>query len=106
MLIALLALAAAETAGAPTSPFEVNPGLFIWTWVVFLALFFILKKFAWPSILRATEERERAIERQLAEAERMNAEAKQALEENKRLVAETRASVHQLMAEGKSAAEK
>ncbi len=105
MLMALLALAAPE-AGAPVSPFEVNPGLFIWTWVVFLALFFILKKFAWPSILRATEERERAIERQLAEAQRMNAEAAAALEENKRLVAETRASVHQLMAEGKSAAEK
>ena len=102
----LLTLLAAPVAGAPLSPFEVNFGLFFWTWAVFIALFFILKKFAWPSILRATEERERAIERQLAEAERMNAEAKAALEENKRLVAETRASVHQLLAEGKAGAER
>ena len=63
----LLTLLAAPVAGAPLSPFEVNFGLFFWTWAVFIALFFILKKFAWPSILRATEERERAIERQLGE---------------------------------------
>jgi F-type H+-transporting ATPase subunit b len=102
----LLALLAAPQAGAPLSPFEVNFGLFFWTWAVFIALFVILKKFAWPSILRATEEREQAIERQLLEAERMNTEAKQTLEENKRLLAETRASVHQMMAEGKAMGEK
>ena len=88
------------------SPFEVNFGLFFWTWAVFIALFFILKKFAWPSILRATEEREQAIERQLLEAEKMNGEAKQALEENRRLLAETKASVHQMMADGKAMGEK
>jgi F-type H+-transporting ATPase subunit b len=91
----LLALLAAPEAGAPLSPFEVNFGLFFWTWAVFIALFFILKKFAWPSILRATEEREQAIERQLLEAERMNTEAKQALEENRRLLAETTGTVPQ-----------
>jgi F-type H+-transporting ATPase subunit b len=101
----LLALLAPE-AGAPMSPFEVNFGLFFWTWAVFIALFFILKKFAWPSILRATEEREQAIERQLLEAERMNTEAKAAVEENRRLLAETKASVHQMMAEGKAMGEK
>ena len=102
----LLALLAAPETGAPLSPFEVNFGLFFWTWAVFIALFVILKKFAWPSILRATEEREQAIERQLLEAERMNTEAKQALEEHQRLLAETKASVHQMMAEGKAMGEK
>jgi F-type H+-transporting ATPase subunit b len=107
MPMRLLALLAAETqAGAPSSPFEVNPGLIIWTWLVFIVLFFILKKYAWPSILRATEEREQAIERQLHEAERMNTEAKQALEENRRLLAETKASVHQMLAQGKTMGEK
>ena len=28
-----------------------NFGLFFWTWLVFLALLFLLKKFAWPAIL-------------------------------------------------------
>jgi len=105
MPMALFALVAPE-GGAPTSPFEVNFGLFFWTWLVFIALFLILKKFAWPSILRATEEREQAIERQLREAEEMNAEARRSLEENKKLLADTRASVHQMMNEGKSMAEK
>ena len=106
MPMPLLLLAAETQAGAPTSPFEVNPGLIIWTWLVFIVLFFILKKYAWPSILRATEEREQAIERQLADTARMNEEAKQTLEENKRLLAETRASVHQMIGEGKTMAEK
>ena len=55
-MLTLLALAA-ET-GGPASPFEVNFGLFFWTWVVFALLFFLLKKYAWPSILRTTEERD------------------------------------------------
>ena len=57
----LFALRAAEEVPGPASPFKVESGLFIWTWVVFIALFLLLKKFAWPAILRATEEREQAI---------------------------------------------
>lgn len=108
MTMGLLALVASEeaAAGAPMSPFEVNFGLFFWTWAVFIVLFFLLKKFAWPSILKATEEREQTIERQLRETAEMNAQAQQALEENRRLLAETRASVHQLVADGKAMAEK
>src|SRR4029450_13907312 len=65
----------AEHAG-PLSAFEVNFGLFIWTWAVFLLLLWLLKKFAFPAILRVTEEREQAIQRQLGEAEKANTEAK------------------------------
>ncbi len=50
----------AEHAG-PASPFEVNFGLFFWTWAVFLVLLWMLKKFAFPAILKVTEEREQAI---------------------------------------------
>lgn len=106
MPMALLALAAPEGAGAPTSPFEVNPGLAIWTWLVFIALFFLLKKFVWPSILKATEEREQTIERQLADTARMQTEAQQLLEEHKKLVAEARTSAHALIADAKGMAEK
>ncbi|HEU5171237.1 MAG TPA: hypothetical protein VFU46_11905, partial [Gemmatimonadales bacterium] len=62
----LALVVAASEGGAPASPFEVNFGLFFWTWLVFALLFFLLKRFAWPSILRTTEERERAIAAQLA----------------------------------------
>ncbi len=85
-----------------SSPFEINFGLFFWTWVVFIALFFVLKKFAWPSILLATEERERKIAKQLDDAAKMNAEAKQAMEEHKKLMANAKDEAHSLIAEAKS----
>ncbi len=104
---ALLLLQAAEGAQAgPASPFEVNFGLFLWTWVVFLVLLWVLWKFAWPGILKATLEREQKIKSQLAEAEKLNADAKAALAEGARLQAEARASAQALLAEAKAAVEK
>lgn len=102
-------LAAVQEHGAEggfSSPFEVNFGLFFWTWVVFIALFFLLKRFAWPPILRATEERERRIAQQLEETERMNAEAKAALEEHRQLVAGAKEEAQALIGEAKAVAEK
>lgn len=92
-------------AGAP-SPFAVNFGLFFWTWLVFLALLFLLKRFAFPAILKATEDRERTIARQLDEAEKANGEARKLLEENRRLLADARNQAQAMMAEAKMAAEK
>ena len=107
MLGILLALQEGEhAAGAPASPFEVNFGLFFWTWVVFLILLFVLWKFAWPAILKATEEREQKIRGELAEAERQNTEAKAALAEATRRQMEARNAAQQLLAEAKAAVEK
>jgi F-type H+-transporting ATPase subunit b len=103
-MLTLLALAA-ETEG-PVSPFEVNFGLFFWTWVVFALLFVLLKKYAWPSILRTTEERERTIAAQLADAERNRAESAKLLEEQKKLLAEARTSAHQLLVDARNTADK
>ena len=58
----------------------------LWTIVVFLLLLAILKRFAWPAILGAVEAREKALEEQLAEAERNRAEAAKLLAEHKKLV--------------------
>jgi F-type H+-transporting ATPase subunit b len=78
----------------------------IWTVLVFILLLAILKKFAWPALLGAVEARERALEEQLAEAERNRAEAAQLLAQHERLLAEGRAAAHGLLAEAKAAAEK
>ena len=102
----LLALAAAEGGGATGGPFTLEPGLIIWTWVVFIALFLLLRRFAWPAILKTTEERELRIRRQLEEADRLNAEAKAALEEHRKLLAGARQESHQLLLDTKSAAAK
>lgn len=101
------ALAAVPEGGAGfSSPFEVNFGLFFWTWVVFLLTFWVLKRFAWPAIVRATEERERRIAQQLADAERASAEAKQTLEEHRRLLAGAKEEAQALLNEAKQVAQK
>lgn len=106
MITMLLTLVSEGGEGGAPSPFAVNSGLVIWTWVVFVVLLFLLKKFAFPAILKATEERERTIARQLDEAAKANAEAKALLDENRRLLAEARTQAQAMMAEAKSAAEK
>lgn len=106
MIPVLLALVAAEGEGAVGGPFTLEPGLIIWTWLVFIALFLLLRRFAWPAILRSTEEREQRIRQQLEEAERLNTEAKVALEEHKRLLSGARQEAHQLLQDAKSAADK
>ena len=98
----LLALQEEHTPG----PLSVDPGLMIWTIIVFVLLLAILKRFAWPAILGAVEAREQALERQLAEAERARAEAAKLLEEHKRLVADAKAQAHGIVLEARQLAEK
>src|SRR6478735_9856437 len=84
-------------AGAPSSPFEVNPGLMLWTLISFGLLFLLLWKFVWPQLLEATEAREKKIQQQLEEAERLNAEAKASVAEQQKLLAEARAQASSIL---------
>jgi len=105
LLFALQEHGAAAEAG-PASPFEVNFGLFFWTLVVFLILLGVLWKYAWPQILKATVDREQKIAGQLADAERLNTEAKGALATAQKMQADARASAQTMIAEAKAALEK
>jgi F-type H+-transporting ATPase subunit b len=91
---------------AARGPLAVEPGLMIWTVVVFVILLLILRKFAWPAVLGAVEARERALEEQLAEAERNRREAAELLAQHQKLLAEGRAQAQTLLAEARSVAEK
>ena len=102
----LPAMLFAAEGGGPVSPFEVNFGLFFWTWLVFIVLYLLLKRFAWPAIVKATEEREQAIARQLEEAETLNAEAATHLAEQQKLLGEARTQGQQLLADAKHAADR
>ena len=55
---------------------RVDPGLFIWTILTFLALLALLAKFAWTPLLQALETRQNAIRKSLDDAQ----QAKQELE--------------------------
>ncbi len=110
MILALLAQHGPEaqeaTEGGLGGPFVLEPGLIIWTWLVFIVLFFMLRKYAWPPIVRLTVEREKLIAKQLDEAERANADAKAALEEHKQLLSGAKDDAHKLINEAKGLASK
>lgn len=108
MMLPLLALlrTAEPPAGAPVSPFEVNFGLFFWTWFVFIALMLLLKKYAWPLILGAVESREQRLAAQIADTARLQEEAKHLVEQNQKALADGRAQAQALLAEAKAQSER
>ena len=87
-------------------PFAVNPGLSVWTTVVFLALLAILWKFAWGPILRSVEEREDTIQSALDQAAENQARAEELAEEQRQLLAEARRQSQEIIAEGREAGER
>ncbi|MGH8623186.1 MAG: ATP synthase F0 subunit B, partial [Burkholderiales bacterium] len=88
------------------TPFDINTGLIFWTLIVFGLLAALLWRFAWPTILKAVEERERKIQRQLEDAERARVEAEKLLAEHKALVAGARGEAEDLITKAKSVAQK
>jgi F-type H+-transporting ATPase subunit b len=65
-------------------------GLLAWTLLAFLIVFFLLKKMAWPAIIKGLRDRENSISESLATAERVKAEMAQLQNENEALLAKAR----------------
>ena len=105
-LLLLLLQEGGHESGAGGGPFSINPGLIIWTLVVFAILMVLLLRFAWPAILKSVEERERRIAKQLEDAERANTEAQRLLEEHKKTIAGARTEAQDMIAKAKAVATK
>lgn len=103
LLLAASPLHAAEEGGGGL--LSVNPGLTIWTIVIFLIVLAILSRAAYPKILGAVEAREKHIARLTEDAERDRAEAAALAAENRQLVEETRTRVHGAVEEARGQAE-
>jgi len=67
-----------------------DPGLLLWTLLAFLIVFFILKKMAWPAILKGLKDREQGIADAMATAERVKAEMAALKNENEAFMAQAR----------------
>lgn len=106
VLLALLQEGAHGAGGGSGGPFSINPGLIIWTLVVFGILLVLLWRFAFPSILKSVEERERRIQKQLEDAEKANAEAQRLLVEHKKQIAAARAEAQDILSKAKTVAQK
>ena len=107
LLLSLLQERAREGGAASGGgPFTINPGLIIWTLVVFGILLVLLWRLAFPAIVRSVEERERRIQKQLEDAERANAEAQRLLDEHKKQIAAARNDAQDILAKAKTVAQK
>jgi len=89
-----------EGSGGP-NPLAFDPGLAIWTLVVFVLLFAILAKFAWPQIAAALDERERKIAADIAAAAALNEDAKRVLAEHEAKLAAAAGEVRTLLEEAR-----
>jgi F-type H+-transporting ATPase subunit b len=76
-------------------------GLFFWTLLAFLSIFFILKKYAWKPILNSLGEREKGIADSIATAERVKAEMGQLKADNEKLLAQAREERTAMLKEAK-----
>ncbi len=65
-------------------------GLLIWTMLAFLIVFFILKKLAWPAIIKGLRDRENSITDSLATAQKVKEEMALMKSENEALLAKAR----------------
>lgn len=74
-------------------------GLFIWQTVLFLALLFLLHKFAWKPILSAVNEREESIHNSLKAAERAREEMKALQADNEKILNQARSERERIVKE-------
>ncbi len=85
---------------------QVDPGLYVWTIIIFLALLFLLMKFAWKPLLAMLEKREDNIRQALLDAEKARAELANVKEDTEKLLSEARNESQAIVTAGKKNAER
>jgi F-type H+-transporting ATPase subunit b len=106
-VISLVALpAVAQEAEPKRGLLDPHAGLMFWTLLIFVVLFLLLRKYAFPAIFAAVEARERALEDAIAAAKRDREEAQRLLEEQRKGIDAARVDAQRLIAEGAKAGEK
>jgi len=81
-------------------------GLFVWQVVIFVALIFLLKKFAWKPILDAVNDREEGIKNALLSAENAKKEMQNLQASNERILQEARLERDGLLKDAREIKEK
>jgi F-type H+-transporting ATPase subunit b len=81
-------------------------GLLFWNVLAFLIAFFILRKFAWPAIIKGLNDREAKINDSLATAEKVKTEMAQMKSENEALLVQAREERAVMLREAKEIKDK
>ena len=76
-------------------------GLLFWTFISFIILFVLLKKFAWKPIVGAVNDREQSIKDALASAEAAKKEMENLTADNEKILKEARAEREAMMKEAR-----
>jgi F-type H+-transporting ATPase subunit b len=100
-----LSLAAAETAGGG-SLVSLQVNLMFWTLVIFVILYWILKKYAFPAVLGAVEAREKALAEAIEGAKRDREEAAKLLADHRAQIENARNEAQKFIAEARAVSEK
>ena len=102
LLIAIFA----ESSSGKNPLTAVTPGLYIWTIITFLLLFYVMAKFAWKPLLGMLEERENLIKTSLNNAETAKKELEKINLESEAIITKARTDAQSILSDGKAAAEK
>ena len=80
---------------------QFDPGLIIWTTIIFTLLLIVLKKFAWKPILSAVDERNKSIESALRAADKAKHEMEALNADNERILTEAKSERDLLLKEAR-----
>jgi F-type H+-transporting ATPase subunit b len=97
-------LAAAEESEG-FNPLSPEPGLYVWTLIAFIVVFFLLAKYIFPRLEETLADREKRIKEDLEKAEETKADAERILEEYKQRVAQAREESNKIIDDARQAAE-
>jgi len=85
---------------------SIQINLMFWTLVIFLVLFWLLKKYAFPAILSSVEAREKALADAIDAAKRDREEAAKLLADHKTRIGQARDEAQKIIAEARAVGEK
>jgi F-type H+-transporting ATPase subunit b len=84
--------------------FSIDPGLSLWTWIVFGVLFIILRKFAWKPMMDSVAAREKMMADAVEQAKQTKKALEQIAVKQETLLQEAREEAHRIIDEGRNAA--
>jgi F-type H+-transporting ATPase subunit b len=82
-----------------------EPGLMIWTGVVFVVLLAVLRKIAWKPLLQALDEREKQIHHSLEQAQQIQRDTERVGAENQRRIDEAIQKAEQIIQQSREQGE-
>ncbi|HWC13309.1 MAG TPA: F0F1 ATP synthase subunit B [Actinomycetota bacterium] len=107
LVASIFTFAAAEGEAEPSGTDLILPDMaeLIWGAVAFLAVLWVLNKFAFPKLKEAVEAREKQIQSDLEAAERAKAEAERERAEYEKQIADARGEANRIIEEARQSAE-